>query len=210
MPTRISRFAHSVKQLGDIQVNEWDFMGLLHKDIREIEFTRSLRKLGAIQVMEWDFRNVLPAVNRLAHQEVDLARLLRRAAHHKIMDWDFRSAPDSDAAAAPRAAKPGPEHRLPPEEMQELADRLRAFLQFVTVPLIDDPAHARITVQEISPNVLRFKLLLIQRDVAMLIGREGHTASAIRNILKATASARGAHALLEIHSHEEEAAKTRG
>jgi predicted RNA-binding protein YlqC (UPF0109 family) len=210
MPTRISRFANSVKQLGEIQVNEWDFMGLLHRDIRDIEFTRSLRKLGSIQVMEWDFRNVLPAVNRLAHQEVDFARLLRRAAHHKIMDWDFRSALHPDASAAPQAAAQVTESRLPPEEMRELTDRLRAFLQFVAVPLIDDPGHARIMVQEISPNVLRFKLVLVRKDVAMLIGREGHTASAIRSILKATASARGVHALLEIHSHEEEAAQAPG
>ena len=48
--------------------------------------------------------------------------------------------------------------------------------------------------------------MLVKKDVAMLIGREGFTASAMRSILKATAAMYGVQALLQIHSHEEEAA----
>ena len=52
---------------------------------------------------------------------------------------------------------------------------------------------------------LRFKLVLAQADVAMLIGRNGFTASAIRSVLKAAADREGVQVTLQIHSHEEEA-----
>ncbi len=87
--------------------------------------------------------------------------------------------------------------------MQAIIIRLKEFLQYVVVNLIDEPDHAQMKVWEIDPGVLRFKLVLVKRDVAMLIGREGHTASAIRRILKATAGMHGVHVLLEIVSQEE-------
>ena len=192
MPNRISKIASSLKEIGDIQVNDLDFMELLNKDIKELEISRSLKRLGNIRVMEWDFRTVLPAVNKLAHQEVDIVDIVKRTAHYKVMEWDFRK------AAAPDAT--------PAEDMQALIVRLKNFLQYVAVNLIDEPGHAQIKVQEIAPKVLRFRLVLVKRDVAMLIGREGHTASAIRSILKAAAGQNGVQALLLIHSHEEEAA----
>lgn len=204
--SKISKIASSLKQLGEIQVTELDFMELLNKDIRELEIARSLTRLGSIRVMEWDFRTVLPAVSKLAHQEVDLVDLVRRTAHYKVMEWDFRSALSAERGAEFQE----PVDRLEPEEMQELIVRLKNFLQYVAVNLIDEPNHAQIKVREIAPNVLRFKLVLTKRDVAMLIGREGHTAAAIRSILKAAAGTSGVHALLQIHSHEEEMARTDG
>jgi uncharacterized protein len=89
--------------------------------------------------------------------------------------------------------------------MQAVTDRLRNFLQFVAVKLIDEPAKAQLKVAELSPKRLRFKLVLAQADVAMLIGRNGFTASAIRNVLKAAAEREGVQVTLQIHSHEEEA-----
>ncbi len=58
---------------------------------------------------------------------------------------------------------------------------------------------------ELAPKKLRFKLILAQGDVAMLIGRNGFTASAIRSVLKAAAEREGVQVNLQIHSHEEEA-----
>ena len=205
MANRISKLAGTIKQIGEIQVNEWDFMALLNKDIRELEIGRSLRSLGNIRVMEWDFRTVLPAVNKLAHQEVDLVNLVKRTAGYKVMEWDFRSAMHTESKPTPQEPA-----QLSREEMQALIVRLKNFLQYVAVSLIDEPNHAHIKVQEIGPNVLRFKLVLTKRDVAMLIGREGHTASAIRSILKAAASMNGVQALLQIHSHEDESALING
>jgi predicted RNA-binding protein YlqC (UPF0109 family) len=89
--------------------------------------------------------------------------------------------------------------------MQAVTDRLRNFLQFVAVKLIDDPSQAQMKVAELGPNRLRFKLILGREDVAMLIGRNGFTASAIRSVLKAAAEKEGVQVTLQIHSHEEEA-----
>jgi len=89
--------------------------------------------------------------------------------------------------------------------MQAVTDRLRNFLQFVAVKLIDDPSQAQLKVTELGPKRLRFKLILAQADVAMLIGRNGFTASAIRSVLKAGAEREGVQVSLQIHSHEEEA-----
>lgn len=89
--------------------------------------------------------------------------------------------------------------------MQAVTDKLRNFLQFVAVQLIDDPKQAQLKVAELGPKRLRFKLVLARGDVAMLIGRNGFTASAIRSVLKAAAEKEGVQATLQIHSHEEEA-----
>jgi predicted RNA-binding protein YlqC (UPF0109 family) len=89
--------------------------------------------------------------------------------------------------------------------MQAVTDRLKNFLQYVAVNLIDEPAQAQLKVAELAPKRLRFKLVLAKPDVAMLIGRNGFTASAIRSVLKAAAEREGVHVSLQIHSHEEEA-----
>lgn len=88
--------------------------------------------------------------------------------------------------------------------MQAVTDRLKNYLQYVAVKLIDDPAQAQLKVAELGPKKLRFKLVLAKADVAMLIGRNGFTASAIRNVLKAAAEKEGVQVSLQIHSHEEE------
>lgn len=203
MASRISKLASSLKQLGEIQVTEFDFMELLNKDIRELEIGRSLRKLGNVQVMEWDFRDVLPAVSKLANQEVDLVDLVKRTAHYKVLEWDFRDVLSSGRGDGVAVVERPAVERLSAEAMQELVLRLKDFLQYVVVNLIDQPGHAQIKVLEIAPNVLRFQLVMVKRDVAMLIGREGHTATAIRNILKAVGGMSGVHVLLQIHSQEE-------
>lgn len=89
--------------------------------------------------------------------------------------------------------------------MEPVTERLRNFLQYVAVKLIDDPSQAQLKVAELAPKKLRFKLVLAKADVAMLIGRNGFTASAIRNVLKSAAEKEGVQVTLQIHSHEEEA-----
>jgi predicted RNA-binding protein YlqC (UPF0109 family) len=89
--------------------------------------------------------------------------------------------------------------------MQAVTDRLKNFLQYVAVNLIDEPSKAQLKVAELGPKRLRFKLVLAQPDVAMLIGRNGFTASAIRSLLKAAADREGVQVTLQVHSHEEEA-----
>ena len=99
-------------------------------------------------------------------------------------------------------------HAIPVHDarvMKAVTDKLRNFLQYVAVKLIDDPTQAQLKVAEVGPKRLRFKLVLAQADVAMLIGRNGFTASAIRSVLKAAAEREGVQVSLQIHSHEEEA-----
>lgn len=88
--------------------------------------------------------------------------------------------------------------------MQAVTDRLKNFLQYVAVNLIDEPVQAQLKVAVLGPKKLRFKLVLAKADVAMLIGRNGFTASAIRSVLKAAAEREGVQVSLQIHSHEEE------
>ena len=106
-------------------------------------------------------------------------------------------------------AKPGLAQRAVPVHhacgMKTVTDKLKNFLQYVAVKLIDDPTQAQLKVAEVGPKRLRFKLVLAQADVAMLIGRNGFTASAIRSVLKAAAEREGVQVTLQIHSHEEEA-----
>lgn len=199
MAKRASKISDSLKQLADIQVNEWDFMGLLNTDIQELEIGRSLRKFGNIKVIDWDYGAVLPEVKKAADQEVDLVKLFHRAASRKVMDWDFRSVLPSHSVPVSAADKSR-------EAMQSVILRLKNFLEFVAVNLIDHPDQAQIKVSEMGPTGLRFKLVLVKKDVAILIGREGHTAAALRNIIKAHAEKSGVQALLQIHSHEDEAA----
>lgn len=121
------------------------------------------------------------------------------------MDWAFRSASEA-----------GPQETVElvpaegPTPCERVGVRLKEFLHYVALSLIEEPDHAQIKVQEIASDVLRFKLVLVKKDVALLIGREGHTAAAIRNLLKAAAGMHGVHALLQIHSHEEEMALKSG
>ncbi len=206
MPKRISKIAKSLKKIGDIQVNDLDFMALLNKDVNEIEteIANSLRRLGNIKVMEWDFNAAMPAVSRVAHTEVDVVGFIKRTAHYKVMEWDFRSALHTTHEPAQK-----PDEKPSRAEMQMLVSRLENFLQYLINHLIDEPGHAHIQVQEIAPYVLRFKLVLMKRDVSMLIGMEGHTAGAIRRILKAVAGMHGVHALLLILSHEDEITASR-
>ena len=210
MAKPISKFADSLKQLGEIQVNDWDFMSLLHKDLKDVEISKSLRRLGSIKVMEWDFRTVLPAVNKLAKQEVDIVDLVRRTAAYKVMEWDFREALHGEHPMTPKDLAPNAgAHSAATSEIQSVILQLKGFLEFLVLGLVDEPRHATIKVKEIAPRVLRFKVVLVKRDVAMLVGTGGYTASAIRNLLKAAASRHGIQALLVVLSHEEEvSAKT--
>lgn len=89
--------------------------------------------------------------------------------------------------------------------MQAVTDQVRNFIQYVAVQLISNPANAQLKVAEMGPERLRFKLILDRSDVALLIGRNGFCASAIRGVVKAASERAGVQVTLQIHSHEEEA-----
>jgi predicted RNA-binding protein YlqC (UPF0109 family) len=204
MPKRRSKNIESPEQLEETQVADWNFSELLNTDIKELEIGDSLRRLGNIRVMDLDFKNVIPVVKKTANIEIDVIGGIKRIANYRVIDWDFKaSTPTVDPTAPPIAKKRAKQKKNPPET-QALIEHLKNFLQYVAVNLIDEPSHAQIKVMEISPGVLRIKLVLVKRDVAMLIGMEGHTAAAIRSILKAIGRKTGVDVLLQILSHEED------
>lgn len=88
--------------------------------------------------------------------------------------------------------------------MYETTEQIRNFLQFITLQFISHPDEAQLMVSDASEEHVRFRLVLNKEDVAILIGRNGFTASAIRNVLKAAAIRDGLNATLQIVSHEEE------
>lgn len=195
MSKRISDLTHSLRQLGEIEVTDWDFAELLN---REIELGSALRRLGSIKVNDWDFGEVMPKIHRLAHKEVELPEFVRRAADFKVMEWDFRSSSSGPKPLESQGDDPAP------DELPQLIARLRAFLQFVVSGLVEQTECVQIRVEELRPTVVRFHVVVAQSDVKDLIGRQGATASAMRNLLKARALSWQINALLEIRSHEEE------
>jgi predicted RNA-binding protein YlqC (UPF0109 family) len=88
--------------------------------------------------------------------------------------------------------------------MQVVTDQIRNFLQYIAVQFIEFPAEAQLKVTELGPKRLRFKLVLRQSDVALLIGRNGFSASAIRGVLKSITEREDVNVSLQIHSTEEE------
>ena len=202
MQNRLSKFTASLKRIGDIEVTDWDFVELLNRDVEDLELTRSLRRLGGVRVTEWEFKDVLPAVNRFAHKEVDLVDIFKRAAAYRVMEWDFRDAIRHHAEAGGKPA----DAPLSDEEMRGLIQRLEGFLGFVAAGLIEQPRHARIMVREIAPSLWCFRLVLVKRDAAILIGHGGHGAAAIRRIMQALGEAKRVKILLKVMTHEEAAA----
>jgi uncharacterized protein len=206
MAKSISEITHSLRELGDTPISDLHIAELLNK---EIHIGTSLRRLGNLKVMDWDFKDAMPGVHRFANQEVHFPEVIVRAAQFKVLDWNFRTGSPSEENPQSDTSKKFTRRHLSPVEMQDLMDRLRGFLQYIVVNLISRPDLAEIRIQEIETGVLRFRLLVIQKDVKDMIGRDGATASSIRNLLKTTAASEGIHALLEILSHEEELAQSK-
>lgn len=88
--------------------------------------------------------------------------------------------------------------------MEKTAQQIKDFLQYIALQIIKHPEEAQLRFAEIEADHVRFRLILNQADVALLIGRNGFTASAIRNTLKAAAQRDNIKATLQIVSHEEE------
>ena len=90
--------------------------------------------------------------------------------------------------------------------MQEVTEQMRNFLQFIALQFITKPDQAQLKVSEATEqeNHIRFRLIVAKEDIAILIGKNGFTASAVRNVLKAAAIREGVTVSLQIASHDEE------
>ncbi len=92
--------------------------------------------------------------------------------------------------------------------MQQLVESIGKYLLAVVSPLIRNPQAAELRVANTAEgDMVRFRLLLEQADVARVIGRNGMTASAIRSLAKAAGEKRGIKVVVHILSKEEAAAE---
>ncbi len=194
MPKHNSKLTQSLRKLGEIQVNTWELPEFLNKDISELEFSRAMQRLGQIQVTDWEIKEILPALQRLAQREVDVVDLLKQAASYKVNDWDIRKAILRTRADSGKLSK---------REVKVITDKLNRYLRYLVDQLVDEPQYATIESTEIATQVLRFRIILKQRDQSMLIGMKGFTANPIRRILKDTALHSGCYAILQIQTHEQ-------
>ena len=91
--------------------------------------------------------------------------------------------------------------------MHQLTESIGKYLLAVVSPLIKEPDKAELRVaRSAEGDIVRFRLILEQPDVARVIGRNGMTASAIRSLAKAAGEKRGIKVIVHILSHEEAAA----
>ena len=74
---------------------------------------------------------------------------------------------------------------------------MQEFLEFVLPKLVDFPDEMVLTTSEASKKTI-FKLRLRQSDIGKVVGKQGQTILAIRNILNAAAARFGEKAAFEI------------
>lgn len=196
MAKRIKKISKSLKQISEIQVNDWELPSVLKKDISEFEIRESLQRLGNMQVTDWQLKDLVPALQRLSRKEVDVIGLLKQATEYKVIDWERR-----DTTSTPSDDRP----ILADKPFEKIIAKLQSYLEFTITPLIDEPRYASFHHEEIAPHVVRFMVVLKQRDLSMLVGSNGRTSGPIRRLLKDAAQRQGVEALLQIKSHEEAA-----
>jgi predicted RNA-binding protein YlqC (UPF0109 family) len=74
---------------------------------------------------------------------------------------------------------------------------VESFLEFVIRQLVDAPDEVLVTRVE-QGRKLVFKVDMRRSDVGKVIGRNGHTITAMRNLLAAAAARSGYQAVLQI------------
>lgn len=161
---------------------------ILHRDIKDLDVLRSIKRLAQTRVTEWELKD-LP---KMRVTEWELSDLV----NYRVTDWelsDLIGRRQRGKAMAPPSAR----------EMDRLGDSLARFIRFTSKNLIDDSDQADIEVTKTSSSSLMIKLILTRRDAAAIIGHGGHTAAAIRNIVKQTARNKGARAYFRILTREE-------
>ncbi|MGK0188508.1 MAG: putative RNA-binding protein YlqC (UPF0109 family) [Verrucomicrobiales bacterium] len=83
------------------------------------------------------------------------------------------------------------------------AEALREFLQFVISQLVEHPEQAAIAHQmDMDENRHIFTVTVAQSDIGRVIGKNGQTVGAMRNLLDAAAHKNRQQASLTIESNE--------
>jgi len=74
---------------------------------------------------------------------------------------------------------------------------METFLEFVIRQLVEAPEEVLVTKVEQGRKLI-FKVEMRKSDVGKVIGRNGHTITAVRNLLSAASSRSGQQVLLQI------------
>ena len=74
---------------------------------------------------------------------------------------------------------------------------MEAFLEYVIKQLVEAPEEVLVTKAEQGRKLI-FKVEMRKSDVGRVIGRNGHTITAVRNLLNAAASRSGQQVSLQI------------
>jgi uncharacterized protein len=86
-------------------------------------------------------------------------------------------------------------------------EALREYLSYVIAHLIDHPQEASIAIGTSATGVCTFRILVASEDVKRVIGKHGHTISAIRSLLNVAAHKHGIKASLKVSCPKEEDAE---
>lgn len=89
-------------------------------------------------------------------------------------------------------------------------EALREYLMYVVANLIDHPQQASIAVGHNATGATTFRVQLAQEDVKRVIGKNGHTLSAIRSLLNVAAAKHGIKVSLKVGSPKDEDAEASG
>ncbi len=90
--------------------------------------------------------------------------------------------------------------------MRTLVETIGKYLHTVTEPFLTNAGSAELRVARSNEgDLIRFRLILEQEDVARVIGRNGMTASAIRSLAKSVGERHGVRVVVHILSQEEAA-----
>lgn len=86
-------------------------------------------------------------------------------------------------------------------------EALREYLTYVVASLIDHPQQASIAIGHSPSGATSFRIQLAQEDVKRVIGKHGHTISAIRSLLNVAAAKHGIKVTLKIGTPKEDDAE---
>ncbi len=79
---------------------------------------------------------------------------------------------------------------------------LQEFLEYVVANLIDHPAQASI-LHDLDGDTHVFRVVLAKEDTGIVIGRQGVTIRAIRNLMEAACIKQGVRAQVDVGTREE-------
>jgi hypothetical protein len=78
---------------------------------------------------------------------------------------------------------------------------MKAFLEYIAKSLVDNPDAVEVELEE-SEDEITLTLIVDERDMGRVIGRDGRIANAIRSLLRVMGARDGRHVELDIVAHE--------